>query len=121
MGAGGACAQEIERRKYETEEEKEALIPELRGVSRQEYLKKREEQKLAELKEALEDEERLFEVGGASLGSSIACLAHCMRKVGRRCPCTLQSPGLHSISGHRGTLWLGGLWRFRHLQSNRSC
>jgi hypothetical protein len=65
-------AQEIERRKYDTEEEKIALIPELRGVSRQEYLKKREEQKLAELKEALEDEERLFEVGGrANFGSVV--------------------------------------------------
>ena len=52
----------MERRKYETEEEKVALIPELRGVSRQEYLKKREGQKLAEMKDALEDEERLFAV-----------------------------------------------------------
>lgn len=54
--------QEMERRKYETEEEKNALIPELRGISREEYLKKREEQKLAEMKDALEDEERLFAV-----------------------------------------------------------
>ncbi|CAL8468358.1 g7898 [Coccomyxa elongata] len=52
--------QEMERRKYETEEEKRTLIPELRGISREEYLKKREEQKLAEMKDALEDEERLF-------------------------------------------------------------
>ena len=54
--------QEMERRKYETEEEKKSLIPELRGISREEYLKKREEQKLAEMKDALEDEERLFAV-----------------------------------------------------------
>lgn len=61
-----APGQEMERRKYETEEEKVALIPELRGVSRQEYLKKREGQKLAEMKDALEDEERLFAVGGGA-------------------------------------------------------
>ena len=52
----------MERRKYETEEEKRSLIPELRGISREEYLKKREELKLAEMKDALEDEERLFAV-----------------------------------------------------------
>ena len=65
--------QEMERRKYETEEEKVALVPELRGVSRQEYLKKREAQKLAEMKDALEDEERLFAVRGA-LRVSLGCL-----------------------------------------------
>ena len=54
--------QEMERRKYETEEERRALIPELRGIAREEYLKKREELKLAEMKDALEDEERLFAV-----------------------------------------------------------
>jgi hypothetical protein len=54
--------QEIERRKYETEEQKEALIPELRGISRQEYLKKREDKKLQELKDELEDEMLLFGV-----------------------------------------------------------
>ena len=34
-----------------------------RDVSRQEYLRKREEAKLEELKEALEDEKYLFQVG----------------------------------------------------------
>lgn len=52
----------MERRKYETEEEKNRLIPELRGVSREEYLKKREEKKLQELKDELEDEMLLFGV-----------------------------------------------------------
>jgi pre-mRNA-splicing factor ATP-dependent RNA helicase DHX16 len=51
---------EIERRRYNTEEEKEALVPALRNISRQEYLKKREEAKLEDLRQALEDEERLF-------------------------------------------------------------
>ena len=40
--------------------EREAL-PELREVSRQKYLEKREEKKLEELKDALEDEKYLFE------------------------------------------------------------
>lgn len=53
-------AQEIQRRKFETEEEKEALVPQLRNVSRQEYLKKREEQKLQALEDELVDEENLF-------------------------------------------------------------
>jgi pre-mRNA-splicing factor ATP-dependent RNA helicase DHX16 len=54
--------QEIERRKYRNDEEKEALVPMLRDISRQEYLKKREEQKLQELEDALKDEEYLFAV-----------------------------------------------------------
>ncbi len=65
--------QEMERRNYETEEEKRTLIPELRGISREEYLKKREEQKLAEMKDALEDEERLFAVGPTSYASGGPC------------------------------------------------
>ena len=52
--------QDLKRRKYETEEQKEELVPQLREVSRQEYLKKREEQKIAELEDALRDEELLF-------------------------------------------------------------
>ena len=52
--------QDLKRRKYETEEEKEELVPQLREVSRQEYLKKREEQKVAELEDKLRDEELLF-------------------------------------------------------------
>ncbi len=54
------AAQDLKRRKYETEDEKEELVPQLREVSRQEYLKKREEQKIAELEDALRDEELLF-------------------------------------------------------------
>ena len=59
-----ACgqAQEMERRKYDTEAERDTLVPVLRDVSRQEYLKKREEGKLEELRQALEDEEALFAV-----------------------------------------------------------
>eukprot|EP00798_Chlamydomonas_sp_ICE-L_P001143 gene1143-3707_t len=52
---------ELEKRKYETEEEKEELIPALRDMSRQEYLRKREEAKLQELKDELEDAKYLFE------------------------------------------------------------
>ncbi|EIE19374.1 P-loop containing nucleoside triphosphate hydrolase protein [Coccomyxa subellipsoidea C-169] len=51
---------DIERRKYETEAQKRALVPELRGIAREEYLKKREVLKLSEMKDALEDEEMLF-------------------------------------------------------------
>ena len=54
--------QEMERRKYDTEAERDMLVPALRDVSRQEYLKKREEGKLEELRQALEDEEALFAV-----------------------------------------------------------
>ena len=57
MSAG---SQDLQRRKYETEEEKEELVPQLREVSRQEYLKKREAQRIAELEDALRDEELLF-------------------------------------------------------------
>eukprot|EP00958_Prasinococcus_capsulatus_P027551 scaffold5640_cov328-Prasinococcus_capsulatus_cf.AAC.6 len=51
---------EQERRKYETEEERDKLLPHLREISRQEYLKKREDQKLQELEDAIADEEFLF-------------------------------------------------------------
>jgi len=53
--------EDIERRKYDTEEQRKELLPALRDVSRQEYLKKREKQKLDELRDALEDEEFLFQ------------------------------------------------------------
>ena len=53
---------ELERRGLnKTEEEHNAMIPELRKFSRQEYLKKREVQKLEELKGMIEDEEYLFD------------------------------------------------------------
>ena len=54
--------QELARRSFQTEEEREAKLPGIRDVSRQEYLKKREEQKLQELKDAIQDEELLFQV-----------------------------------------------------------
>lgn len=54
--------EELERRKRaEKAEDKAQVIKELRKVSRREYLKKREETKLEELEEALEDEKYLFE------------------------------------------------------------
>jgi pre-mRNA-splicing factor ATP-dependent RNA helicase DHX16 len=54
--------EELERRKRaEKAEDKAQVIKELRKVSRREYLKKREEAKLEELEEALEDEKYLFE------------------------------------------------------------
>jgi hypothetical protein len=61
----------MERRKYETEEEKQAKLPGIRDYSRQAYLKKREEQKLEELKDAIEDEKALFGVP-----TFLLCLAH---------------------------------------------
>lgn len=49
-------------KKEQREQDDEELIPRLREVSRQEYLKKRERQKLEDLREAIEDEENLFRV-----------------------------------------------------------
>lgn len=57
-----AAQQDMERRKFETEEDKEQKLPGIRDYSRQAYLKKREEQKLDELKDAIEDEKALFAV-----------------------------------------------------------
>lgn len=74
--------QEMERRKYKTEEEKRSLIPELRGISREEYLKKREDQKLAEMKDALEDEERLFAVGPISYAYGGPCSSPAIARQG---------------------------------------
>ena len=54
--------QEMERRKYDSEEQKSALVPDLRVYSRQAYLEKREAKKLDELEQALRDEETLFAV-----------------------------------------------------------
>lgn len=47
--------------RYETEEERQELVPMLRDVSRQEYLRKREEAKLKELEDELQDAKYLFE------------------------------------------------------------
>ncbi|EFN51356.1 hypothetical protein CHLNCDRAFT_59259 [Chlorella variabilis] len=49
------------RRRAEEAEDRKGTIATLRDVSRQEYLKKREDAKLEELKEALEDEKYLFQ------------------------------------------------------------
>ena len=50
-------------------------MPELRDVSRQMYLQKREAQKLAELEQELRDEEMLFAVGGCLLPLAWGCQA----------------------------------------------
>lgn len=53
--------EDLERRKKaEAAEDRAGVISDMRKFSRQEYLKKREEAKLEELKEALEDEKYLF-------------------------------------------------------------
>ncbi|PRW59127.1 pre-mRNA-splicing factor ATP-dependent RNA helicase DHX16 isoform A [Chlorella sorokiniana] len=49
------------RRRAEEAEDKKGMVATMRDISRQEYLKKREEAKLEELKEALEDEKYLFQ------------------------------------------------------------
>ena len=52
----------------EDEEEVErGLVPDLRKVSRQEYLKKRELQKLEELKGQIADDEKIYEYSGRPL------------------------------------------------------
>ena len=53
----------MERRRYATEEEKQNKLPGIRDYSRQAYLKKRQEQKLDELRDYIEDEKALFAVG----------------------------------------------------------
>jgi pre-mRNA-splicing factor ATP-dependent RNA helicase DHX16 len=58
--------EEARRRRSEAQEQKE-LVPSLREVSRQEYLKKREEKKRQELEDELMDEEFLF--GGMKLSA----------------------------------------------------
>lgn len=63
--------QEMERRRYDTEEQREAMMPELRDVSRQMYLQKREAQKLVELEQELRDEELLFAVSSMSMSTGL--------------------------------------------------
>lgn len=54
--------EELERRrKAEEADDRKGMVKTMRDISRQEYLKKREEGKLEELKEALEDEKYLFQ------------------------------------------------------------
>eukprot|EP01116_Phalansterium_solitarium_P013330 TRINITY_DN306_c0_g2_i1.p1 TRINITY_DN306_c0_g2~~TRINITY_DN306_c0_g2_i1.p1 ORF type:complete len:1054 (+),score=452.61 TRINITY_DN306_c0_g2_i1:90-3251(+) len=55
-----AAEEEAERRRSMTAEESKAQIGRMREVSRREYLKKREPQKLTELRLALQDEKFLF-------------------------------------------------------------
>lgn len=64
--------QDAKRRKYETEEERDDLLPKLRDFSRQEYLKKREDAKLQELEDAIRDEEMMFGCVTYSLGRTCA-------------------------------------------------
>lgn len=68
----GHCdVQEMERRKFATEEEKQSKLPGIREFSRQAYLKKRQEQKLDELRDYIEDEKALFGVIHATSKISI--------------------------------------------------
>lgn len=54
--------EELERRRAAEEaDDRKGMVKTMREISRQEYLKKREEAKLEELKEALEDEKYLFQ------------------------------------------------------------
>ncbi|PSC75579.1 pre-mRNA-splicing factor ATP-dependent RNA helicase DHX16 [Micractinium conductrix] len=54
--------EELERRRAAEEaDDRKGMVQTMRDISRQEYLKKREEAKLEELKEALEDEKYLFQ------------------------------------------------------------
>lgn len=53
--------EEEERRQYGSVQERDELLPQLRDMSRQEYLKKREDKKLQELKDELEDAKYLFQ------------------------------------------------------------
>eukprot|EP00894_Picocystis_sp_ML_P000616 jgi/Pico_ML_1/51133/g2216.t1 len=50
-----------ERWKHASRQEKESMMPMLRDVSRQEYLKKREKQKIEDLRAEIQDEEYLFQ------------------------------------------------------------
>lgn len=52
--------EEQSRRKYDTLDERKEVVPKLRKYSRQEYLAKREDQKIQELKDMIEDEQFLF-------------------------------------------------------------
>lgn len=66
VGERGPSAEELaeaERRgaNLETDEQRMDLVPELRKTSRQEYLKKRELQKLEELKESIQETEYFYE------------------------------------------------------------
>ena len=55
------------KEEVDEEEVERGLVPDLRKVSRQEYLKKRELQKLEELKEQIADDEKIYEYSGRPL------------------------------------------------------
>lgn len=74
------------RRKYETEEEKEGLLPKLRDFSRQEYLKKREDAKLQEMEDAIRDEEMMF---GCSPRPTRSICCSCHQHASRYCSSVL--------------------------------
>ena len=63
--------QEIERRRYATEEEKLDKLPGIREYSRQAYLEKRQGQKLEELRDYIEDEKALFGVSSPPHRSAV--------------------------------------------------
>jgi pre-mRNA-splicing factor ATP-dependent RNA helicase DHX16 len=81
--------EEERRGVHKTAEERDALMPDLRKVSREEYLKKREAQKLDELKDMIEDEKFLFD--GVEVTAAEKRDMEYRRKVGR-CRLTLPDP-----------------------------
>ena len=105
-------AQDAKRRKYETEEERDDLLPRLRDFSRQEYLKKREDAKLQELEDAIRDEEMMFGCVGCGPAAGCPtwqqdhswpaqhCLAVCWSPVGPYQHCVL---GSSAVRGTRAT------------------
>jgi hypothetical protein len=74
-GSSKADAEEAKRRKYEEAADKGTMINMLRDVSRQEYLKKREEAKVQELEDEVIDAEYLF-AGQRLTARELADLEH---------------------------------------------
>ena len=57
----GRREEEAAKKRGMGEDERASLVPVLRKVAREEYLKQREEKKLEELRDMIEDEKYLFE------------------------------------------------------------
>ena len=90
----------MERRQYSTEEEKLAKLPGIRDYSRQAYLKKREEQKLEEMRDAIEDERALFAVSIAPLATARLCTRLCQSRILMdRGPCAPEVTSGHAQHG----------------------
>ena len=83
--------------RFETEEERDQLVPMLREVARQEYLRKREEAKLKELEDELMDSKFLFD--GVELTDREKADLHYKEQVG--------VDGSGSGSGSEGGGWTG--------------